>query len=390
VSGQGLAEDGGSVGASLDRHDAPLVVLDAVSLCEILLQTFTNLAHRARQGEKLGGEAHLGLGLAALESVEAGVGAFTELAEALVRQARLVAKTVHVVAEALHVFTEALENRDGQIVRLHGPLPGDSALRQRKRHATRQSSLFPGDTRRGRVSRGRRPSVRDSRANARCTSTDHCLTFNRAPDSLSSVSASGGGVSQDHGVTRTERPEVSQGLADDGVGLEKIAGVGVSQFASPSVKNVVAASHRKAARCRRFNFDDPCGRLPLASVEMGTRVAGASRMRIPTLLLFAAMVGVSVPSPVQAGAERPVYVRVTGQTAIRFRLALGWTAPCDSTENRMMFDGTLAPGQYTFETGSEVACYQYTFAAFPNSEWSQPRVMPTRIRHGGPLTLTIP
>jgi hypothetical protein len=27
-------------------------------------------------------------------------------------------------------------------------------------------------------------------------------------------------------------------------------------------------------------------------------------MRVPTLLLFAAMVGVSVPSPVQAGADR--------------------------------------------------------------------------------------
>ena len=113
-------------------------------------------------------------------------------------------------------------------------------------------------------------------------------------------------------------------------------------------------------------------------------------MRVPTVLFFAAMVGVSVPSPAQAGAERPVYVTVTGQTAIRFRLALGGTAPCDSSENRVMFDGTLPPGQYTFETASEVVCYQYTSAAFPASEWSVPRVMPTRIRHGGPLTLTIP
>jgi hypothetical protein len=100
------------------------------------------------------------------------------------------------------------------------------------------------------------------------------------------------------------------------------------------------------------------------------------------------MVGVSVPTPVRAGAERPVYVTVTGQTAIRFRLAIGRTAPCDSTENRMMFDGTLAPGRYTFETGSEVVCYQYTSAAFPSSEWSVPQVMPTRMR--GPLRLTIP
>jgi hypothetical protein len=113
-------------------------------------------------------------------------------------------------------------------------------------------------------------------------------------------------------------------------------------------------------------------------------------MRNPILGLCAVWVGVSVPSLVRAEAERPVYVMVTGQAAIRFRLALGRTAPCDSMENRMMFDGTLAPGRYTFETGSEVVCYQYTSAALPASEWSVPRVMPTRIRHGGPLTLTAP
>ena len=113
-------------------------------------------------------------------------------------------------------------------------------------------------------------------------------------------------------------------------------------------------------------------------------------MRAPPLLLVAAMLGVSVPSTLHAEAERPVYVTVTGQTAIRFRLALGSTAPCDSSENRMMFDGTLPPGKYTFETGSEVVCYQYTSPAFPASEWSVPQVMPTRIRHQGPLTVTIP
>lgn len=56
----------------------------------------------------------------------------------------------------------------------------------------------------------------------------------------------------------------------------------------------------------------------------------------------------------------------------------------------MMFDGTLAPGQYTFETGSQFVCYQHTSAAFPNSEWSVPRVVPTRMHPGGQLTLTVP
>lgn len=93
-------------------------------------------------------------------------------------------------------------------------------------------------------------------------------------------------------------------------------------------------------------------------------------MRVSTLVLWATTIGILVPRPVQAGAERPVFVTVTGQTAIGFRLAVGRTAPCDSTENRMMFDGTLPPGQHTFETGSEVVCYRYTSAAFPTAEWS--------------------
>jgi len=55
----------------------------------------------------------------------------------------------------------------------------------------------------------------------------------------------------------------------------------------------------------------------------------------------------------------------------------------------MLFDGLLAPGQYVFEAGGELVCYQYTSAAFPESEWSVPRVAPTRMRQG-PLTLEIP
>jgi hypothetical protein len=113
-------------------------------------------------------------------------------------------------------------------------------------------------------------------------------------------------------------------------------------------------------------------------------------MRASTFLCAAAAVGVLSVSPVQAGASRPVYVTVTGQTAIRFRLALGATSPCDSSENRVMFDGSLPPGRYTFETGRDVVCYQYTSAAFPASDWSVPRVMPTVIPHRGALTLTIP
>jgi hypothetical protein len=56
----------------------------------------------------------------------------------------------------------------------------------------------------------------------------------------------------------------------------------------------------------------------------------------------------------------------------------------------MLFDGTLPPGRYRFETASEFVCIQYTSAAFPRSDWSASWLAPTRIRHQGPLTLTLP
>jgi hypothetical protein len=132
------------------------------------------------------------------------------------------------------------------------------------------------------------------------------------------------------------------------------------------------------------------GRARKAHSPTRTVFARSARMRTTHLMLVAAMIGASPPGTLQAGANYPVYIVVTGQTAIRLQLALGRTAPCDSSENRMMFDGMLAPGRYTFETGSEVVCYQYTSASFPASGWSEPRVMPTRIRNHGPLTVTLP
>ncbi len=112
-------------------------------------------------------------------------------------------------------------------------------------------------------------------------------------------------------------------------------------------------------------------------------------MRVPHVLLLATALGNLVPGPAQAGADGPVLVTVTGQTAIRLRLARGRTSPCDSTENRMLFEGLLAPGRYVFEPASDMVCYQFTSAEFPESGWSGSRVAPTRMRQG-PLTLTIP
>ena|SRR5215472_1680929 len=88
------------------------------------------------------------------------------------------------------------------------------------------------------------------------------------------------------------------------------------------------------------------------------------------------------PLPAGAAADRPVVVAVTGPGAIRLRLAAGITAPCDSLENRMLFDGWVRMGRYEWPTASYIVCYQHTTAALPESDWSVAQLAPTVTRRG--------
>jgi hypothetical protein len=90
----------------------------------------------------------------------------------------------------------------------------------------------------------------------------------------------------------------------------------------------------------------------------------------------------------EAGVERPVFVTITGQGVLRLRLAAGITAPCDSSDNRMLFDGRLGPGRYRWDTGAREVCYQYTSRALPDSDWSESRVISTTTR-AGPLEIVL-
>lgn len=88
--------------------------------------------------------------------------------------------------------------------------------------------------------------------------------------------------------------------------------------------------------------------------------------------------------------DRPVFVTIVGQGAIRIRLAAGVTAPCDSSENRMLFDGRLGPGRYQWDTGATNVCYQHTSRALPDSDWSESRVIgTTRIRPNGAAEIVV-
>jgi hypothetical protein len=83
------------------------------------------------------------------------------------------------------------------------------------------------------------------------------------------------------------------------------------------------------------------------------------------------------PVPADAGTDFPVYVVVVGHGAIRVRLAAGNTSPCDSDENRMLFDGWLGVGTYRWAAGTGFVCFQHTSGALRESDWSASELIPT-------------
>ena len=94
------------------------------------------------------------------------------------------------------------------------------------------------------------------------------------------------------------------------------------------------------------------------------------------------MAASSVVARADAEADRPVFVTVVGHGAIRFRLAAGATAPCDSSENRMLLDAWLGPGRYEWGTGANDVCYQHTSGALREADWSESLVVPTAMGRG--------
>lgn len=81
--------------------------------------------------------------------------------------------------------------------------------------------------------------------------------------------------------------------------------------------------------------------------------------------------------PAGHGADYPVYVVVVGHGTIRVRLAAGPVTPCDSHENRLLFEGPVQAGTYTWATGSTFVCFQHTSRALPEQDWSASQLLPT-------------
>jgi hypothetical protein len=129
-------------------------------------------------------------------------------------------------------------------------------------------------------------------------------------------------------------------------------------------------SHRHGHPFRRLVADQATGH---PGPDLARHPIVGSRQLAIVLGMTATFGGVDA----KAAADHPVFVTVVGHGAVRFRLAAGITAPCDSDENRMLFDGWIGVGRYEWSTGASTICYQHTSGALREVDWSEPRVIST-------------
>lgn len=77
------------------------------------------------------------------------------------------------------------------------------------------------------------------------------------------------------------------------------------------------------------------------------------------------------PSALNANESAPVIVTMGGDAELRVQISEGLTRPCDSDENRKLFDGRLRPGE-SFRTSiaGDCICVRHTTPAFRNVAWT--------------------
>ena len=132
---------------------------------------------------------------------------------------------------------------------------------------------------------------------------------------------------------------------------------------------------------------------------MSTVLTGRHGARLATGALLGAIV-LTASSALRANESGAVVVTSTGTADVRVQLAEGTTAPCDSGNNRMLFDGRLPAGT-TFRAAiaGDCVCIRSTSASFPNSEWStsglkcRPRICRGRVCRPAPdptIYLSVP
>lgn len=77
-----------------------------------------------------------------------------------------------------------------------------------------------------------------------------------------------------------------------------------------------------------------------------------------------------------ATAPAQVVVSVKSTKKIRVQLSEGSTLPCDSRDNKMLFDSTLGNGQgFQGTTDLGCICVRHTSDAFPQAGWSESKMV---------------
>lgn len=94
---------------------------------------------------------------------------------------------------------------------------------------------------------------------------------------------------------------------------------------------------------------------------------------IRTAFVLAVINGIAVlvSSDAKADTPCPVVVTMSGRASVRIQLAEGNTIPCDSSHNRMLFDGWITPGSaLNTQINGACVCVCNTVDSFPRNGWS--------------------
>ena len=85
---------------------------------------------------------------------------------------------------------------------------------------------------------------------------------------------------------------------------------------------------------------------------------------VVTMLAFGGLAGAS-----EQGSA-PVVVTMQSRGRVRVQVSEGVTMPCDSFDDRMIFDGMLGPNEsYRSSIASRCVCVRHTTDSFPRIEW---------------------
>ncbi len=82
------------------------------------------------------------------------------------------------------------------------------------------------------------------------------------------------------------------------------------------------------------------------------------------------------PQPPAPPTSTPVIVSVQSAKKLKVQIAEGNTMPCDSFQNRMLFNSTMGSGESTLgNTEALCLCVRHTTDAFPQGGWSDSKMV---------------